>query len=92
MLLQDVRILVHYGGPPYLPATTLVDHCYDSMFSYCTKLRYIGVTFTKWYDEVADTADLVSSVSTSCGTFDAPVGIPLEYKKYGDRVPENWNC
>ena len=52
---------------PELPATTLVDHCYDSMFYGCSKLNYIKALFTT---EPSDkyTYNWVYGVS-STGTF-----------------------
>ena len=51
----------------FLPATTLANYCYSSMFRFCGKLRYIKAMFTTT-PSVSYTYDWVWGVS-STGTF-----------------------
>ena len=52
---------------PELPATTLVNSCYDSMFRGCTSLNYVKAMFTTTPSS-SYTSNWVSGVS-STGTF-----------------------
>ena len=71
---------------PELPATTLTERCYNSMFEGCTNLSQIDVTFEEWpvNDE---TYRWVTNVAPT-GTFYCPKVLPLEYGV--DRIPEGW--
>ena len=70
---------------PELPATVLVDYCYQNMFNECTKLNYIKVNFSSWVDNT--TNNWVAGVS-STGVFNAPSDLPVIV---GDsNVPTGW--
>ena len=72
---------------PELPAPTLVNRCYLSMFAYCSSLKSIKVHFTEWGDDY-DTAFWVAEVSSN-GIFYCPNSLPKEYGV--ERIPYWWN-
>ena len=72
---------------PELPATTLVNQCYEGMFKYCTKLNYIKAMFlttpsssytNNWTYKVSSTGIFVKNASASWDVTDA------------NGIPENW--
>ena len=56
------------------------------MFSVCTRLSEIHVSFVDWHDDYS-TAAWVKNVAPT-GTFICPKDLPLEYGV--DRIPEGW--
>ena len=74
---------------PTLPATELDQDCYNHMFDGCTKLQYINVQFTNWW-EGSDTATWVADVANS-GIFACPMGDDgLDVSVFSpNRVPKN---
>ena len=59
---------------PELPATTLVEYCYNRMFVSCTKLNYVKALFTdisaeicltSWLFDVSETGTFVKNASAT---------------------------
>ena len=75
---------------PVLPATTLVQSCYSSMFRGCTSLNYIKATFTttpsstytsNWVNGVSATGTFVKNSAatwTTTGNNGIPTGWTVE--------------
>jgi hypothetical protein len=59
-----------------------------SMFSGCTSLKSITVSFTTWPDEQDEIKNWVWGVQTQSGTFTYPTGLQVEYGT--SRIPQNW--
>jgi surface protein len=71
---------------PELPATTLVDNCYNYMFQDCTSLNSINVNFTDW--NIYATIEWLKGVSRS-GIFTCPEGLPIS--RGSDGIPIFWS-
>ena len=72
---------------PELPATTLANYCYKGMFSGCTRLSQINVSFDDWLVGAFCTYEWVYNVAPT-GTFICPKALALEYGV--SRIPEGW--
>ena len=70
---------------PNLPAKTLVNRCYESLFSGCNSLTSIKVNFTEW--NTSNMLSWVYGISPN-GVFIKPSLLSEEYGK--DRIPSNW--
>lgn len=74
---------------PELPATTLSDNCYVSMFNGCSSLRYIKVYATTWNTSYA--SNWVSGVSKLKGCeFHKPSGNTQIPQGSDHGIPLNW--
>ena len=71
---------------PELPATTLASYCYYSMFSGCTSLNIINVSFSAWNPTNA-TQDWLKNVAPT-GNFICPSTLPETYGT--SYIPEGW--
>jgi hypothetical protein len=70
---------------PELPATTLAQGCYNSIFYGCSKLTYIKVHFNAWLS--ASTNSWVGSVKAT-GTFECPSSLPQT--RGSSNIPSGW--
>ena len=67
----------------YLPATTLTNGCYNSMFAGCRSLTSINVDLTEWGNSYSWTIDVAPT-----GIFYKPSALPEIYDT--SHIPSGW--
>ena len=96
LLATELRRYCYYGmfrgctsltTAPELPAKTLVENCYQSMFYKCEKLNYIKIGLTNW-NNYECLRWWLSGVAQE-GTFVKPVQLP-DYYGHQYYIPYDW--